>query len=607
MKAFIPRATLATVFALLLFTALRAQTTETAPANESATANADAEKKPLPDDIQKIIATGRDHNQAMAHLDYLTNRIGPRLTGSDNQINACLWARDTFEKFGLKNAQVNKWAEWPVGFNRGPWFGDMITPEKKGLEFETDAWTAGTKGKQRGPAILAPKNDDELERMKDKLAGAWILSPPAAPRGGGRAGRGGRGGGAANRAEGQTGGGPRLPQPGDRPRNESATPQSNERQSAESRPADSQSAATPTRVAQLAAGQPATTAQPDNAQPAATQPATEQAAADQPGQGRRGGRRGGGRRGAGFNDPFRQKLQAAYKEAGVLGTITRRNNDILVTGGRRPTTAAFLDNLPTTPQINMAASSFDAIMTHLDAKKPVTLEFDIRNHFKKGPVPIYNVLADIPGSEWPDQYVIVGGHIDSWDGATGATDNGTGVASAMEAARILMAAGVHPKRTIRFMLWSGEEQGILGSRAYVQANKELMPKISAVLVHDLGTQYLSSVSGLSYQLADLKEVFAPVMTLNPAFPFKVRSTDSLTSLGSDHRPFVTAGVPAYFWGQSGEGFNYWDSHHSQHDTFDKAVPEYQEHSSIVIALAAYNIANLDHMLPRQGDEAAGDE
>jgi Zn-dependent M28 family amino/carboxypeptidase len=290
-----------------------------------------------------------------------------------------------------------------------------------------------------------------------------------------------------------------------------------------------------------------------------------------------------------------------------LGTITRRNNDLLVTGGRRPTTAEFLNNLPAAPQINMTASSYDAIARHMAAGEQVLLEFDIRNYFRKGPIPIHNVVADIPGREFPDEYVIVGGHIDSWDGATGATDNGTGVASTLEAARILMESGVRAKRTIRFMLWSGEEQGILGSRAYVEAHPELMPKVSAVLVHDLGTQYLSSISGLSYQLADLNDVFSPVMSLNPAFPFRVRSTDSLTSLGSDHRSFVRAGVPAFFWGQSGDGFNYWDSHHSQHDTYDKAVPEYQEHSSIIIALAAYGLANLDHLLPRQGAEVDGEE
>ncbi len=525
-----------------------AQAAETTAA-ENAT---DAGQALPPTDLQRIIAAGRDHNQSMALLDYLTNRIGPRLTGSDGCQTACEWTRDKFTEFGLKDAHLEKWADWPVGFNRGPWFAEMLTPQRTSLEIETDAWTAGTKGQQRGPAVMAPTNDEELEAIKDTLAGAWILSTPAP------AGRGGRGRNSISEAEGQRGGGPRL-----------------EAQAAQSGSANNNTNSTP----------------------------RPEPSAEQPGEGRRGARRAGRGRGT-FIDPFRQKLQAAYQEAGILGTITRRASDILVTAGRRPTSADFMDNLPATPQINMAASSFDAVTKHLEAGEDVTLEFDIRNFFKKGPIPIYNVVAEIRGSEKPDEYVIVGGHIDSWDGATGATDNGTGVASTMEAARILMAAGVHPKRTIRFMLWSGEEQGLLGSRAYVTAHKDLMPKVSGVLVHDLGTQYLSSVSGLSYQLADLNEVFGPVKTLNPRFPFKVRTTDDLTSLGSDHRSFVSAGVPAYFWGQSGDGFNYWDSHHSQYDTFDKAVPEYEEHNSIVVAIAAFNIANLDHMLAREPAEAA---
>jgi hypothetical protein len=567
-----------TIFSLLfLISAARGQEEVAATSSPTASAVAGNGARAFPADIQKIIAAGRDGNQAMAHLDYLTNRIGPRLTGSDGLANACEWTRDMFDSFGLANAQLEKWSEWPVGFNRGPWWGRMVAPEKMELEIATDAWTSGTKGKQRGPAILAPRNDEELAAMKDKLAGAWVLSTADA----GRGGRGGRG--QANRPEGQRGGGPRLEQPTAppvaRPPTEART---NQDTPAEAPSSDRQPAATPQSEAQAEGGQPA-------------------------GERQGAARRGGNRRGGAINDPFRQKLQAAYREAGVLGTITRRNNDILVTGGRRPTRAEFMDNLPTMPQINMAASSYDAIASRLVAGESVTLEFDIRNYFKRGPIPIHNVVAEIPGRELPDEYVIVGGHIDSWDGATGATDNGTGVATTLEAARILMASGVRPKRTIRFMLWSGEEQGILGSRAYVEAHRDLMPKVSGVLVHDLGTQYLSSISGLSFQLNDLKDVFAPAMALNPSLSFRVRPTDDLTSLGSDHRSFVRAGVPAFFWGQSGEGFNYWDSHHSQHDTFDKAVAEYQEHSSIVIALAAYGIANLDHMLPRQDADVGAEE
>ena len=130
--------------------------------------------------------------------------------------------------------------------------------------------------------------------------------------------------------------------------------------------------------------------------------------------------------------------------------------------------------------------------------------------------------------------MIVGGHIDSWDGATGATDNGTGVATTLEAARILMKAGVKPRRTIRFMLWSGEEQGLLGSAAYVKAHKDLMPKISAVLVHDGGTNYLSGIGATEAMLSDFEQVFAPVKELDPKLP--VRGAEGPRPLRRRQRP-----------------------------------------------------------------------
>jgi len=233
--------------------------------------------------------------------------------------------------------------------------------------------------------------------------------------------------------------------------------------------------------------------------------------------------------------------------------------------------------------------------------KEVTLEFDIRNHFRKGPIKLYNVIADIPGTEHPDEFVIVGGHIDSWDGATGATDNGTGCATTIEAARILMASGVKPKRTIRFMLWSGEEQGLFGSKAYVKNHPELMPKISVVLVHDGGTNFLSGISGTEAMLTDFRQVFEPVTRLDAAMPFVVRKVNGFSGVGgaSDHAPFLAAGVPGIFWDQRGGTANYTHTHHTQFDTYDAAIPAYQRHSSVVIAVGAYGIANLDHLLSRE--------
>ena len=251
------------------------------------------------------------------------------------------------------------------------------------------------------------------------------------------------------------------------------------------------------------------------------------------------------------------------------------------------------------PSINLLKADYDDVVKRLKEDKPVVLEFDVRNYFKKGPIPLYNVIADIPGSEKPDEYVIVGGHIDSWDGATGTVDNGTGCATTLEAARILMKSGVKPKKTIRFMLWSGEEQGLLGSRAYIKANPDLMPKISAVLVHDGGTNYLSGILATKAMKKDFDEVFAPLVGMDEKMPFNVREVGGLPQgIGSDHDSFLTAKVPGFFWNQAGKS-NYNRAHHTQYDTYDFAIPEYQKHSVIVAAIGAYGIANLDHMISRE--------
>jgi carboxypeptidase Q len=264
------------------------------------------------------------------------------------------------------------------------------------------------------------------------------------------------------------------------------------------------------------------------------------------------------------------------------------------------------DKLPTLPSIGLLRKQVDEITGWIKEGKAVTLEFDIRNYFKKGPIKLYNVIADIVGSEKPDEYVIVGGHIDSWDGATGATDNGTGCATTLEAARLLMKAGVKPKRTIRFMLWSGEEQGLLGSAAYVKAHKDLMPKISAVLVHDGGTNYLSGIGATDAIYNDFEQVFTPVKELDSKhYPFVVSKVPGLRGGGSDHASFLAANVPGFFWGQRGGSAKYQHTHHTQFDTYDAAIPDYQKHSALVVAMGAYGIANLDHLLSREKMRAPG--
>ena len=208
------------------------------------------------------------------------------------------------------------------------------------------------------------------------------------------------------------------------------------------------------------------------------------------------------------------------------------------------------------------------------------------------------MIADIPGTEFPDEYVIVGGHIDSWDGATGTCDNGTGCSTTLEAARILMKSGVKPRRTIRFMLWSGEEQGLLGSRAYVKAHPELMPKISAVLVHDGGTNYLSGIGATKAIKKDIDEALAPIIGLDANMPFAIREVarppqgSAATTTRSS-----PSGVPGFFWRQSGKA-NYNHIHHTQYDTYDGGDPRVPEALLARRRPGGLGVADLDHLLSR---------
>jgi len=448
--------------------------------------------------VRRIVDSPASESHVMRYLDVVANRIGPRLTGSDGYENACNWARDEFEAIGLTNVRLERWGEFAVGFNRGPASGRMTKPVERELRFFTNAWTAGTKGKVSGIAVLAPTNAEELEAVRSQLAGAWVVAKSAVPG----AGRGaGPGSGTA---------------PG-----------------------------------------------PDRA--------------------------------------FREAREKAYEEAGIAGTIRGARGELLVTGG---SPRVDWNKLPTRPAIQMVAADHAAILEKLAANEEVRLEFDIRNHFEQGPIQLHNVIADLVGTEKPEEYVIVGGHLDSWDGATGALDNGTGVATTMEAARLLVAAGARPKRTIRFMLWGGEEQGLLGSRAWIEQNSAALLRISAVLNHDGGTNYCAGIPATELMVPLFEPIFAPVLDLDPDHPFRIRKVKGISSVGSDSDAFLAAGVPGFFWDQKGRS-NYTHVHHTQFDTYEEAIPDYQRNSSIVIAVGALGIANLPELLPRESLRPTG--
>lgn len=295
-------------------------------------------------------------------------------------------------------------------------------------------------------------------------------------------------------------------------------------------------------------------------------------------------------------------LDAFVLESGAYGIVSR-GSDLLITAGNLRTK---WEELPKVVKIQLWETDFKFLQEKLDAGVEVTFGFDVQNYFRQGPVPAYNVIAELKGTEKPDELVIVGGHLDSWDGAMGTTDNGTGTATTIEAARILTAVGAKPKRTIRFMLWSGEEQGLLGSRAYIKAHPEENDRISAVLVHDGGTNYVSGIAATPAMKADFENVFAPVLTLNQEMPFAIREVRRLPAgIGSDHDSYVQIGVPGFFWNQAGIA-NYTYTHHTQHDVLAASIPAYQRHTSMVVAIGALGIANLPEKLSRAVGDAPAD-
>ncbi|MFT7465149.1 MAG: carboxypeptidase Q [Pseudohongiellaceae bacterium] len=298
---------------------------------------------------------------------------------------------------------------------------------------------------------------------------------------------------------------------------------------------------------------------------------------------------------------FREARTDFYEAAGIAGQVLpSRSGELLVTSGSLDTGP---DDASPIPVVTILASSFDDLLTRLEEGQLPELEFDIDNRFVSAPPTQVNVIADLVGSVYPDEFIVVGGHIDTWDGAVGSTDNGTGVSTTLEAARLLIAAGAQPERTIRFMLWGGEEQGLLGSREWVSQNEELMPAISAVLVHDGGTNSLSGIGVTTAQLPQATAAFAAVTdfsaNIEGALPFTIETVGRLSGGGSDHSSFLAKGVPGFFWEQAGEA-NYTFTHHTQHDNFDQAIPEYQRHSSVVVALGALGLANLPERLSRRG-------
>jgi carboxypeptidase Q len=284
---------------------------------------------------------------------------------------------------------------------------------------------------------------------------------------------------------------------------------------------------------------------------------------------------------------LRRRLTALVASEGALG---------LVGEGEKPygllRAAGSPDRFFPLPYLVVAHDTYGQLHRLVTAGHRVVLRADVHNTLTREPVSAQNTIAELRGSTRPDEVVVLGAHLDSWDLGTGASDNAAGAVAVLEALRILKASGVRPQRTIRFALFSGEEQGLLGSQAHVQARLGEMARTQAVLVLDNGTGRITGMSLQGWEaMRPLWEaLFSPIADLGP---FTVLSRNKG---GSDHRPFIAHGVPGFNFDQEPRGYDF--TWHSQVDTYDHAVPEDVRQAATVMAATAYELANLPSLLPR---------
>jgi len=439
--------------------------------------------------VRRMLALGQSDPRAMDWLDILSNRFGGRMTGSDAYTHAAAWTRTQLRQWGLE-AELEEAGQVALGFNRGPWAARMLAPREQPLRIATPAYTAGTRGVQRGLAVIGPATLEEAQARAAQFRDKWVLI-------------------------------------------------------------------------------------------------------------------GGVSSGSGRDGEYRHQPRAimrALMQAGALGTI-QAGEEPLSSGAAAPTS---WDALPTLPDIKLAASQYAEIKQRVAKSEAVTLEFDIRNWFYPGPVAYHNVVARIPGSEQPDEIVLLGAHLDSFDGAGGAADNGAGLSTMLEAMRLLAASGARPRRTIMVVAFAGEENGLKGSAAFAERHAARLPGVVMMLNRDARP---GAISGLTIPSA-WKGVFARVEQdlrgVHPAFAFEAGIDDtprerSAGRTGSDDIVFAAHGIPTPRFSVLTD-FDYGQVHHTVADTFDKVLPfrSAQQYSALAIATIAWEVANAPEPIPRAG-------
>src|SRR5215475_11341390 len=454
----------------------------------------------------QILAEIRDHSEAAQNLEYISDNIGPRLTGSPQLKSANDWTADAFRKYGLTNVHLESW-KIAHSWTRGTAKARIISPTEHPLTIASAGWAPGTNGPVRGSVVYfdAQKKED-FEKFRGKLKGAIVITQKP----------------------------------------ESLSPPRREQPFSD-------------------VARPMQAPLPRRGDPIPPSPFAEIAAAN-------------------------RERNEFFKQEGVAVVLRDSNKphallNMTGVGGEKfdigPIPTAFI------------TGEGYRMLYRMVEHGPLEVEIEITNTIGDTALDVYNTVAEIRGSEKPDEVVILGAHLDSWDLGTGSTDNGTGSAAVLEAARALAKLNLKPKRTIRFVLFSGEEEGLVGSKRYVESHKDELDKISGVLVHDTGTGKVLTL-GLHDNYQD-RQIVDQVLT--PLAELKLLEPSIVRAFGTDHASFDDAGVPGFFCVQ--DGAEYTKTHHSQSDTFDKVWKDDLNQGAQVLAAWAYNSSQQSYVLPRR--------
>lgn len=453
--------------------------------------------------IAFLIGEGTRRSRVSTDLQYLTDVIGPRLTGSLAMRRANDWTAAKLREYGVDTVSLEPWP-FGIAWQRGPLTMRLLSPHERWVPAVSWAWAPGTNGPRAGDVVYvdATSRLDYDRRLAGKLRGAWImLAPP--------------------------------------------TPMLNP---------DAPSAADSARVDSLRRAQRIDVLTPEERAFLAN----------------------------------RGPLLIADGIAGVLIDGGKEFGLFVMAGSP--------DAVSPIPQVVVANETYSEFHRLLSSNERVRVEVNATNTFGRDTLTQWNTVGEIRGSERPNEIVLVGAHLDSWDIGTGATDNATGSIAVLEAARLLgalKASGVRPRRTIRFVFFTGEEQGLFGSQYYTALHALELPRFQAVLILDNGTGRIEGIAMQGWEeLHSLwQNMMRPLASLGP---FVIRSG---TKTGTDHLPFLQAGVPAFNYDQRSRGYQH--TWHSQVDVFDRTVPDDVRQAAMVMAVNALQLASLDVLLPRK--------